>query len=203
MSSDVKAASDTLMPTGAFRLLSPGWAFFMEVKPMTQKQLKALLHYDPETGVFTWKENRGLRLLKGVRAGWITDKGHRRIRVMGKSYRGGRLAFFYMTGRFPVCQVDHENRIPDDDTWSNLREATYTQNSQNQGLSRVNTSGVRGVSWFKPTSKWVACIGVGGKKKTLGYFGSIAEAEVCRANAEQRYFGEFSPRPVVNRNRGI
>jgi hypothetical protein len=37
-----------------------------------------------------------------------------------------------MTGEWPIDQVDHINRIRDDDRWINLREATPQQNRNNK-----------------------------------------------------------------------
>lgn len=67
-------------------------------------------------------------------------------------------------------QVDHKNRK---ETLDNRREnlrVTLDQNSQNRGKSITNTSGFKGVSWYKTRgkNKWGASICVNNKKKFLG-----------------------------------
>jgi hypothetical protein len=55
-------------------------------------------------------------------------------------------------------EVDHINGNGLDNRRSNLRLATKSQNMQNMRLSRINTSGFKGVCWDKDRGKWRAHI---------------------------------------------
>ena len=54
------------------------------------------------------------------------------IRIRGKAYYSHRLAFLYMTGEWPLEEVDHIDRNPYNDAWVNLRKATSSLNKWNQ-----------------------------------------------------------------------
>lgn len=58
-------------------------------------------------------------------------------------------------------------------------------------MLKNNTSGIRGVSWDKSKSKWVAQITFKGKNYYLGRYSTIEEAAKIRKIAEQKMFGEF------------
>ena len=75
--------------------------------------------------------------------------------------------------------VDHINRNTLDNCLSNLRLATPSQQKQNQGLQRSNTSGYLGVTWHKSSGKWQARIGVDGKSVYLGLSDDRIEAALA------------------------
>ena len=52
------------------------------------------------------------------------------IKIYNKRYRAHRLAFLYMTGEIPKL-VDHINRLPWDNTWTNLRATNHRENALN------------------------------------------------------------------------
>src|SRR5262249_19641036 len=109
---------------------------------LTASRLRALLHYDPSTGMFTWLvDGRGRDRRKGARAGTINGNGYRQICIDGAIHLCGRLAVLWRTGRWPSELVDHHNRVKDDDRWSNLRDADYSQNGANS-LARKGCKGV-------------------------------------------------------------
>jgi hypothetical protein len=90
-------------------------------------------------------------------------------------------------------QVDHRDRSKTlDNTDENLRIATAAQQAQNQKRRRDNTSGYKGVSFFKRTGRWLAQIQIDGKKRYLGYHDTaeLAYAAYCKAATEN--FGEFA-----------
>ncbi|MFH1739786.1 MAG: AP2 domain-containing protein [bacterium] len=74
----------------------------------------------------------------------------------------------------------------------NLRNCTRSQNQWNSRINANNTSGAKGVSWYKSRNVWVSHIGVNGKRKTLGYFADTKTAALAYDNAAREYFGEFA-----------
>lgn len=163
-------------------------------KLLTQEELLFLLHYDPDTGVFEWTKDASKgwhhHLRRGV-AGTIDKKGYRAIMIKGQKYKAHRLAWMYITGVWPVNQIDHINNIKDDNRFSNLREASNAQNVRNQGMRKSNSSGFRGVGKVKRWNRWYAAIFVGGKRLHLGFFRTAEEASVVYEEAAKRYGGEF------------
>lgn len=87
--------------------------------------------------------------------------------------------------------VDHINHIKTDNRKSNLRIATYSQNSMNQKKRSVNTSGITGVSWFERDQNWRVQIMVNRKNIHIGYFDNLQDAIKARKEAEIKYFGEY------------
>ena len=127
------------------------------------------------------------RVKVGDVAGWRNPTGYIRMKVGGKLYLAHRLAFLYMTGKWPEDQVDHINHIRDDNRWCNLREVSHQENHKNQSKPKSNTSGVTGVCWCKRYKKWKAQIKVEGKVKNLGSFTSKEDATKARKEAEIKY----------------
>ncbi len=155
--------------------------------------LKRLLHYNPETGLFTWREQYNSRTAIGSVAGGFDDRGYRKIQLCGKQYRAGRLAWFYMTGRWPTCLIDHEDRNPANDAWSNLREATFGESTHNR-LLPVGESGLRGVRCIHGNPpRWEARIAVGYDRVSLGYYETAEEAHAAYLAASENLHGEYAP----------
>lgn len=105
----------------------------MTKRRLSQAKLKYLLNYDPDTGLFRWNEKTGAR--KNPAGSNIGD-GYMGMSIGGVSYRLGRLAFLYMTGRWPMPEVDHINRIRHDNRFCNLRECTRAENLKNRVLPK-------------------------------------------------------------------
>lgn len=152
--------------------------------------LRARLHYDPSTGVFTWRISQG-RAPAGARAGGFW-KGYVGIRVGGRKYFAHRLAYLYMTGAWPPGDIDHRDMDRLNNRWSNLRSATRSQNKANCTLRSDNTTGFKGVSFFKQTSRYHAKIEVRGKHLHLGFFETPEAAHAAYAAAAKHHFGEFA-----------
>jgi hypothetical protein len=78
-------------------------------KALSANRLLKLLKYDPATGVFRWRVHRGgPNNFGGVAAGSIhPPKGCRVICIDGKIYRANRLAWLYMTGKWPKLEIGY------------------------------------------------------------------------------------------------
>lgn len=158
---------------------------------LTQARLAALLEYDPESGEFTWRSRRGSALPRSV-AGKLRKDGYTVIGIDGRSYAAHRLAFLYMTGRFPQRMVDHIDLNRSNNAWRNLREVTNSENQMNTAIRSNNSSGRKGVSWNKREGRWRADIRIGGKKKTLGYFECPDMAHMAYCTAANENFGDYA-----------
>ncbi len=154
---------------------------------LDQQTLMLQVHYDPDTGEFTWNIGGRKRTAYG-RAGSLDGKGYWRITVDGVDYRAHRLAWLYMTGRWPTHEIDHKNRNRADNRWQNLREATSGEQRQNQLLRKDATSGFRGVTYLSRKNKWLARIALDGKRKHLGVYDTEESAVGARLSAERELF---------------
>ena len=154
---------------------------------LTQTRLKELMHYDANTGVFTWRVARPAGVKAGDVAGATDAQGYRILCADKRYYKAHRVAWLYMTGAWPVPSIDHIDRNPSNNCFSNLRAATTAQNGMNRRLDARNTSGVTGVTWCKTSQKWRADIGENGKIVRLGRFDTLANAIVARKTAEERH----------------
>jgi hypothetical protein len=159
---------------------------------ITQSELKEVLDYNPDTGLFIWKKTVGRRAKLGSVAGTKMNTGYVRITIKQKMYTAHRLAYLYMTGNFPENFIDHINHIKDNNRWSNLRDATNSQNLANQVKPKTNTSGYKGVYWNKVHKKWCAEIGYMKKKMHLGLYTTPQEAAEAYKKKAIEIHGEFS-----------
>lgn len=98
---------------------------------ITHSYLREILDYDCETGLWSWRHPRG-KHKAGGRAGSYGHEGYVKITIDGVSYRSSRLAWFYFFGKWPENQIDHINRVRDDDRIENLRDVTAKENCLNK-----------------------------------------------------------------------
>lgn len=153
---------------------------------LTHEQLKSILDYDSETGIFTWRyrefapANWNSRWA-GIRAG--TNAGrYETIRLNGVHYLSHHLAWFYVYGYMPV-QIEHENRNGFANWIKNLRESTQSQNMAN----RLSEGKVE-----KHGRKFRARVMVNRVKIELGSFNTEQEAIEAYWQGRRKYFGEFA-----------
>ncbi len=152
---------------------------------LSHVRLLELLHYEPDTGVFTWRVSPVNSVKVGSTAGAVNSQGYVLIKIGGRSYSAHRLAWFYVHGVWPPNQIDHINRIRTDNRLVNLRLANSQENNKNGSKRRDNTSGITGVRWYKRARKFYAYIGSNGKLLSLGYFDTLEEAAAIRKLSAQ------------------
>lgn len=86
--------------------------------------------------------------------------------------------------------IDHIYHNTTDNRKSQLRIASFSQNSMNTVRRKDNTSGVTGVSL--DNNRWSSQITCDGKLIHLGRFNTFEEAVSARKAAEEKYFGEYA-----------
>lgn len=151
---------------------------------LTQAELQAQLHYDSETGLFTWIKTNS-------KAGYYPENNYSQVGVNNKLYYGHRLAWLYAYGYFPKY-VDHINGIKSDNRLINLREATNQQNACNSKIPTTNTTGIKGVMWNKNAKKWHVQITLHKKRYHIGYFSDFFEACCIAFVARTKFHGDFA-----------
>lgn len=162
---------------------------------ISQATVRELLDYNPDTGIFTWKE-RGRRWFTseriwkstnlkifGKRAGTTSTNrfGYqfRQIKIHGKTFSEHELAWIWMTNDPLPEEIDHVNRDATDNRWVNLRASSRSLNSRNLSISSTNTTGIPGVVWDKARGMWKAQCKIGQKCKFLGRYEHIDEAAMA------------------------
>lgn len=152
--------------------------------------LKKHYEYNAETGDIT-KKTAGKRWKVGHKVGWKSAGGYLSASLFGNQTYLHIVAYAMHHGFWPTKNIDHINRVRDDNRASNLRLADDSQNGASQSLRSDNTSGKKGVTWNKARGKWQAQIQFRGLRKT-GYFDSVEKAatfyDACAREMQKDFF---------------
>lgn len=150
---------------------------------LTQERVRDLFDY--RDGKLFWKTTVSPQARRGCEAGSVGKDGYRRVEISRERYFTHRLVWLWHYGYLPENDIDHINRIKLENYVENLREVGRVCNARNRGNPTDNTSGVKGVGWFKCHSKWRAQIAVCGRVIHLGIYRDFLEAVCVRLAAEQ------------------
>lgn len=151
---------------------------------LTQDELKSLILYDKDTGVFTSKKS-------GKVVGW-KQSGYLKYELNKKKYYLHRLAWLYIYGDLPKKEIDHIDRNRSNNKISNLREASRTENRYNTRVRCDNITGLKGVEYLKKLNKYRAVISTDGKRMRLGTFSSALDAYSSYIEAAKILHKEFA-----------
>lgn len=158
---------------------------------MDLNQLRDTVEYSPETGIFTRKIAAGNKAA-GTQIGNVNVKGYLKALVHGKYVVLHRLAWFYVFGVWPT-QLDHINGDKQDNRIANLRECDTSTNCLNQRKARINNRlQCQGVHKILKTGRYRASCTVHGKKKHLGVFTTLGEAQQAYQQFKTPYLPEIS-----------
>ena len=91
-----------------------------------------------------------------------------------------------------LTEIDHKNTIRLDNRRSNLRPCTRAENCSNIGLSKRNSSGIKGVCFDRSEGKWKAQLKVNGRLVLNKRFKTIEEAREAVVKARTEHCGEFA-----------
>lgn len=155
-------------------------------QPCTIEHLRGALSYDISTGVFVWKHNARRPDLIGRTAGAKQSAGYWAIAIHNKKQLAHRLAWFYVTGKWPTQHIDHINGDKRDNRFANLREVTRFENLQNmRKATKANKCGYLGVSAHQ--GKWRMQIMANGKRVRMSGFETPEAAHEAYVLAKRKF----------------
>lgn len=135
-----------------------------------------------------WKVSRGKHRAGSV-AGYLKphtknpDRIDWRVGVDGFEFVVSRIIYYMTYGEEPDnIQVDHKDQNwLNNNAWNLRLDVDGSIQKVNRPRQRNNTSGIGGVSWYKPRKMWRARIASQGQPKHLGYYKcKIKAARVVR-----------------------
>ena len=95
-----------------------------------------------------------------------------------------------MTGEWPK-EIDHINRIKDDNRFCNLRITTRSLNNVNMIRSRLSKTGVKNV--YKRNSKYLVMFSIKNKQTYITACDNLELAELIADEYRSLHYGEFVP----------
>lgn len=108
--------------------------------------------------------------------------------MLGRNYYAHIILYAMFHGEWPDDTVDHFDGNSLNNTISNLRPATISENGRNAVQSSANTSGVTGVFLDRRSGKWVVQIRTHElQTKHIGSFYTLEAAKRARRAAETMY----------------
>lgn len=156
---------------------------------LTSSDLRSRLHYNPDTGVFTWQVPPKSRPGAAGRVAGSRDLNrYVNISIDRKLYKAHRLAWLYVYGEWPPGLIDHINGVRSDNRLCNLRVVDRTGNAENRRAARSGSaSGFLGVVWRPRNRKYEARILANKKYMYLGLFATPEEAHAAYVAAKRKY----------------
>lgn len=138
------------------------------------ERLSELFLYDSNTGIVTRKCSISPTARQGDIVGTNND-GHLRVFIDKQGYLLHRIIWKLHYNEDPSpYEIDHINRVRDDNRIANLRKVTTQDNLKNKSLYSTNKSGYAGV--FKRGKRYSAQYKHNGVKHYVGSFDTAIEA---------------------------
>lgn len=158
---------------------------------LSADRLRAVVEYDPETGVFIRKVRLAQRHQAGDRADFRINKGpmtgYRRLSLDSKRFLAHRCAWLYVHSEWPQGEIDHINGDPGDNRIENLRVVETQTNAENKRRPRKdNRSGFLGVQFHRQNKNWVAKIQHNRKTIHIGSFATPEMAHEAYLSAKRK-----------------
>jgi hypothetical protein len=153
-------------------------------------KVRDVFSYDSKLGVLIWKKSKGA-VKSGVKAGTLHQKGYIAIILDGKRYLSHRLIWLYVYGELPDCEIDHINKIKNDNRIENLRLATKYENLKNTTIRKDNSTGFKGVHFSNCYKKYRAEATLNNKRHYLGSFMTAADASEAYNSFCKLHHGDF------------
>lgn len=159
--------------------------------------LKDCFRYDGETGGLFWKDRpeahfkniHGYNVFNnnfnGKEVNTVNSTGRIIVCINRKRFLAHRVIFKICHGYCPPL-IDHINRNPLDNRFDNLRPSTSSDNAKNQSLSKLNKTGIKGVSKRKGIESYKAKIYRNKKAFEIGSFKTLIEAAEARVYWEKK-----------------
>jgi len=165
--------------------------------------LRKMLDYDPDSGLFVWRTrgadtfSAGARGVEHTARIWNAafagrpamtahdGRGYLRGKLAGRNHKAHRVAWAMHYGEWPDGEIDHINHDKTDNRIANLRVVSRQENAKNKPRQSNNTSGAVGVSFVAQSGKWQALVKIGSRNKYLGLFATFEEALAARKSAER------------------
>lgn len=162
---------------------------------MNIEQLKQTFDYNPNTGELKRKIKTSNSAEVDAPVGNRRKSyGHMVTKFEGKSQKVHVICWMIFHGKeVPEGYViDHRNCNTADNRIENLRLATPSQNAHNASKRKDNSSGYKGVSFFKPRSKWRGYVAHNKRTICVGYFDTPEQANEAVMAKREELHGKFA-----------
>lgn len=146
--------------------------------------LRALIDYDPSTGVITRKSNGKPALFT------VNHNGYLWGRLRQKVILAHRAAWAWAHGEW-VTEIDHINRIKIDNRLINLRAASRAVQMLNLGHRRAKEPDYFGVGYLPGKDRWIA-------RFRGHYLGCFATAEAAARAYDAKAIPAGIPSDLLN-----
>ena len=162
------------------------------IKPLPPiEQLRKLLHYEPDTGLFRWKIYVSNKIKANSVAGSLQSEGYIQIGINKKKFKAHRLAWAFYYNQDPgAIEIDHIDQDKSNNKITNLRLAGRGPNKAYSGPQKNNKLGVKGIECIG--GKFRPRIQKNGKIYHFGRYDTIEEASNVYWAAAQELHGEFA-----------
>jgi hypothetical protein len=162
----------------------------MSHKVLSYAYFNELLSYYKQTGKIYQKKKRP-KVAVGSEAGTITPSGYRYVQLFGHKYPIHHLVWLFETKSFPEKYLDHKDGNPLNNKFTNLREVTIKQNTENRGKQKNNKTGFKGVSFNNRLQKYVSQIQHNSQTIYLGVYKTPEEASLMYQAAAKVLFSHY------------
>ena len=148
--------------------------------------IQSIFNYDAEKGILTHKKRHAVK--EGAIASYVMNHGYAGVKIHQKLYLVHRIIWTFVTGQWPKLDIDHINCDKTDNRWSNLREATRTENCMNGRARRHHLKG----AYVQKNGRWQSHIKIRGLHCHLGTFLTEKDANAAYKAASEQAFGSFA-----------